>query len=166
MGTTYRSLLTWGIRTTAVELVPSVKKAYGFYHADAEEVLKNPLGRVVIDDGRRFLKRTSDTFDVVTIDPPPPVEAAGSSLLYSTEFYELIKKRLSPQWILQIWFPGGKSPESQAIARSLEISFPYVKVYWSVSGEGLHFLASMQPMTRAPPGSSNFAHAGGRSKGS
>jgi spermidine synthase len=146
MGTTYRSLLSWGIRTTAVELVPSVKKAFGYYHEDAEQVLQNPLGRVVIDDGRRFLKRTSDTFDVVTIDPPPPVEAAGSSLLYSTEFYTLLKKRLAPGGILQQWFPGGEGPEAQAIARSLTTSFPYVRVYRSLTGEGLHFLASMEPL--------------------
>jgi predicted membrane-bound spermidine synthase len=146
MGTTYRSLLSWGVQTTAVELVPSVKKAFGFYHADADEVLRNPLGTIVIDDGRRFLKRTSDTFDVVVIDPPPPVEAAGSSLLYSTEFYELLKSRMSPNGIFQQWFPGGEGPEAQAIARSLVASFPYVRVYWSLAGEGLHFLASMQPL--------------------
>ncbi len=146
MGTTYRSLLSWGIKTTAVELVPSVKKAFVYYHADAEEVLKNPLGQVVVDDGRRYLKRTSDSFDVVTIDPPPPVEAAASSLLYSTEFYTLLKKRLAPGGILQQWFPGGEGPEAEAIARSLAASFPHVRVYRSLTGEGLHFLASMEPL--------------------
>lgn len=147
MGTTYRSLLTWGIRTTAVELVPSVKDAFGYYHADAGQILNNPLGRIVIDDGRRFLKRTSDSFDVVTIDPPPPVEAAGSSLLYSTEFYGILQKRLSPGGILQQWFPGGEGPEAQAIGRSLKVAFPYVRVYRSLVGEGLLFLASREPLS-------------------
>ena len=54
MGTTYRSALSWDIDTTAVELVPSVKNAFGFYHRDAARVLNNPKGRIVIDDGRRF----------------------------------------------------------------------------------------------------------------
>ena len=54
MGTTYRALLTWGIKTTAVELVPSVKKAFPYYHADAGAVLQNPNGQIVVDDGRRF----------------------------------------------------------------------------------------------------------------
>ena len=35
MGTTFRSAMSWDIDTTAVELVPSVTKAFGFYHADA-----------------------------------------------------------------------------------------------------------------------------------
>ena len=92
------------------------------------------------------MKRTSDYFDVVTIDPPPPVEAAGSSLLYSTEFYALLKKRLTPNGILQQWFPGNEGPEAQAIARSLSLSFPYIRVYRSLDNEGFHFLASMQPL--------------------
>src|SRR5262249_55809825 len=80
MGTTYRSALSWDVDTTAVELIPDVPKAFGYYHADAAEVVKNPKGRIVIDDGRRFLNRTQEKYDVVVIDPPPPIEAAGSSL--------------------------------------------------------------------------------------
>ena len=146
MGTTYRSALSWNIKTTAVELVPSVKDAFGYYFADAGTILKNPKGKIIIDDGRRFLIRTNETFDVITIDPPPPVEAAGSSLLYSEEFYNLIKKRLTERGIVQQWFPGGETKILQAVARSLSNSFPYVKVFKSVEGWGFHFLASMNPI--------------------
>src|SRR5207248_972183 len=58
MGTTYRSALSWDVDTTTVELVPSVKDAFGFYHQDAARVLNNSKGHIVIDDGRRYLKRT------------------------------------------------------------------------------------------------------------
>jgi len=61
-------------------------------------------GRIIIDDGRRFLMRTREKFDVIIIDPPPPVEAAGTSLLYSTEFYALAKQHLQPGGILQPGF--------------------------------------------------------------
>ena len=95
----------------------------------------------------RFVHQGLRDFDVVTIDPPPPVEAAGSSLLYSTQFYTLLKTRLSPNGILQQWFPGGEGPEAQAIGRSLERSFPYVKVYQSMWGDAsYHFLASTSPI--------------------
>ena len=107
MGTSYRSALSWDADTTVVELVPSVPKAFGYYHADAAEVLKNPKGHIVIDDGRRFLKRTPLKFDVIATDPPPPLQAAGSSLLYSQEFCDLIKQHLKPKGIAQIWLPAG-----------------------------------------------------------
>lgn len=146
MGTTYRSALSWNIKVTAVELVPSVKDALGYYFADAGLMLKNPNAKIIIDDGRRFLNRTNETFDVITIDPPPPVEAAGSSLLYTQEFYNLIKKRLKEGGILQQWFPGGEIKIMQAVARSLSNSFSYVRVYIPIEGWGFHFLASMSPI--------------------
>jgi len=145
MGTTYRSLLSWNIRSQAVELVPSVRDAFPYYHADAEAVLANPKGQIVIDDGRRFLNRTAETYDVIVIDPPPPLEAAGSSLLYSKEFHEAVRRHLKPGGIFQSWFPGGEERVEFAIARSLVRVFPYVRAYRSVDGTGLHYLASMTP---------------------
>ena len=109
-------------------------------------MLKNPKGRIVIDDGRRFLKRTTGKFDVITIDPPPPIEAAGSSLLYSEEFYDLIKSHLKEGGILQQWFPYGELRILQAVARSLSNEFPYIRVYKSVESWGFHFIASMGPV--------------------
>ncbi|MDI6742202.1 MAG: fused MFS/spermidine synthase [Smithella sp.] len=146
MGTTYRSALSWDIRVIAVELVPSVKDAFGYYFADAETIMKNPKGKIIVDDGRRFLNRTKETFDIITIDPPPPLEAAGSSLLYSEEFYRSVKTRLKPNGILQQWFPCGEFKILQAIARSLTNSFEHVRVFRSVEGWGLHFLASASPI--------------------
>jgi len=146
MGTTYRSLLSWEIQATAVELVPSVKEAFSYYFDDAAAILSNPKGQIVIDDGRRFLRRTDQTFDVITIDPAPPAEAAGSSLLYSEQFYSLVKARLKPGGILQQWFAVGEDRIQQAVARSLANSFPYVRAYPSVAGWGHHFLASMSPI--------------------
>jgi spermidine synthase len=77
---------SWNIDTTAVELVPAVPRLFPYFHSNAAQVLNSPLAHVEIYDGRRYLERTQQQFDVVTIDPPPPVESAGSSLLYSKEF--------------------------------------------------------------------------------
>ena len=144
MGTTYRSLMSWNIAATGVELVPSVPRLFWYYHADSSELLRSPLSHIVIDDGRRYLERTSEQYDVITIDPPPPVEAAGTSLLYSKEFYSTIKERLSPGGILQQWLPRGDAVIQAAVARALNESFPYVRVFHSFDGRGFHFLASNQ----------------------
>ncbi len=151
MGTTFRSALSWGAPATAVELVPSVPSLFGYFHADGPELLRSPLARVVIDDGRRFLERSTERFDVITIDPPPPVEAAGSSLLYSKEFYAIAKAHLSEDGILQQWFPSDDPVVLAAVARALEESFPHVRAFRSVEGWGWHFLASTRPLPRLSP---------------
>jgi spermidine synthase len=161
MGTTYRSVISWGIPGTAVELVPSVPKLFHFYHPDAEKVLASPLSHVVIDDGRRFLERSTQKFDAIIIDPPPPVSAAGSSLLYSEEFYRLAQQHMSDGAILQQWLPGTGKVEAASVARAIAESFPYARVFPAIDPYGWHFLASMHPIPvrtaeqlaqRMPPG--------------
>ena len=146
IGTTFRSLHSWGIPVTAVELVPSVPRLFYFFHSDAPEVLKSPLSHIVIDDGRRYLERTTQQYDVITIDPPPPVEAAGSSLLYSEDFYTVIRQRLRPGGILQQWLPIGDPEDVAAVALALRRSFPYVRVFAFGKNWGFHFLASDRPL--------------------
>lgn len=146
MGTTFRSLASWSIDTTAVELVPSVPKLFGYFHADGPALLQRPNARVVIDDGRRFLHRARRSFDVITVDPPPPVEAAGSSLLYTREFYALARRRLAPDGIVQAWLPGGDPVVVSSFTRAIVESFPHVRVFGSVEDFGVHFLASDAPI--------------------
>jgi spermidine synthase len=148
MGTTHRSMLSWGIPSTAVELVPSVVSVFPFFHANAAEVLRSPLSRVVVNDGRFYLERSAGLYDVIVLDPPPPVEAAASSLLYSKEFYAIARLHLRPDGILQQWFPGGdRDPAILAsVAKALQQSFPYVRAFHSIEGWGYHFLASASPI--------------------
>ncbi len=147
MGTTFRSLVSWGIRATAVELVPSVPELFGYFHEDAAKVLAAPNARVVIDDGRRFLERSTERFDVITLDPAPPMSAAGASFLFSEEFYSAAKERLSPDGIVQQWFLYPLEPiVLSAFAKALKNSFPYVRVFRSLEGWGYHCLASRKPI--------------------
>jgi predicted membrane-bound spermidine synthase len=146
MGTTFRSALSWGIPITAVDLVPSVPKLFHFFHADAAQVLASPLAHIVVDDGRHYLEHNPARYDIIMIDPPPPVEAAGSSLLYSQDFYAVVKKRLQPGGILAQWLPSGDGAVQASVARALKNSFSYVRVFPSVEHWGWHFLASDRPI--------------------
>jgi spermidine synthase len=146
MGTTFRSLRTWDIPVTVVELVPSVPRLFSYFHDDASAVLSSPMSHVVIDDGRRYLERTPQQYDVITIDPPPPVEAAGSSLLYSENFYSVVRQHLRPGGILQQWLPAGDAEDKAAVALALSRSFRYVRVFAFGQDWGFHFLASEQPL--------------------
>jgi spermidine synthase len=158
MGTTFRSLLAWDIEATAVELVPSVPDLFWYYHADARDLARSPKARIVIDDGRRLLERSPHRYDVITIDPPHPPEAAGSSLLYTREFYAVARARLREGGILQQWIPKTDAATIASVARALGESFPHVRVFPVVVRHpeldvlGLHFLASDRAIPRVAPG--------------
>lgn len=146
MGTTFRSLHSWGIPVTVVELVPSVPRMFSYYHADGDQILHSPLAHIVVDDGRRYLERTTDQFDVITIDPPPPVAAAGSGLLYSEEFYRVAKRRLRPGGILQQWLPADEEDVTlvSSVSRSVRNSFRYARSFWDEFG--IHYIGSDSPI--------------------
>jgi spermidine synthase len=151
MGTTFRSMLSWGIDVTVVELVPSVPKLFGYFHPDGPALLNSPRAHVVIDDGRRYLERSNEQFDVIAADPPPPIGAPASSLLYSQEFYSILKPHLRTGGIVQVWCPGGDNATMASIAKSLKNAFPYVRGFMGIEGWGVHFLASMQPIALPSP---------------
>lgn len=148
MGTSFRSMRRWGIDTTAVELVPSVPELFGEFHPDGPALLESPEARVVIDDGRRFLEYDDGSYDVIVIDPPPPIEAAGSSLLYSVEFYQAAKRRLAPGGIVQQWIPGAEPRVLVAMVRAFDASFAHRVAYRGLDGWGWHLLGSDRPIPR------------------
>ena len=118
-----------GIPVTAVDLVPSVPKLFHYFHPDAAQVVASPDAHIVVDDGRHYLERNPARYDVIIIDPPPPVEAAGSSMLYSQDFYAVAQERLQPGGILAQWLPPADHAVQASVARALKNSFPYVYVY-------------------------------------
>jgi len=53
-------------------------------------------------DARRYLQETNDRFDVVIIDLVEPLEEGPACLLYTREFYQLVKERLNPDGIMSV----------------------------------------------------------------
>lgn len=149
MGTTFRAALSWQVETTVVDLIPSVPDLFAYFHADADSLVRLPYARVVVDDGRRFLRRDRGMYDVIVIDPPPPAPAVSSSLLYSIEFYRLVKQHLRAGGVMQQWVPAGAGDAIQAsILRSVMSIFRHTRTFRSIDGRGLHILGSDAELLR------------------
>jgi spermidine synthase len=154
MGTTYRSAVAHGGNVTVVELVAEVVEALDYFYEDADRVRAYPRGRIVVNDGRNFLKLTPKTFDVITIDPPPPIDAAGVNNLYSREFLELARAHLKPGGIMAGWIPlpgtlAGVETQEEVVRLVTTFSdvFAYAYAYPGVARSGIHVLGSDQPIT-------------------
>jgi spermidine synthase len=103
-GQTAHALRTENAATvTAVDVNPAVFRFLRHFPSNGD-LLHAPNVRAVTMDGRAWLRRTSQTYDVITLEPMPPL-FAGTNALYSVEFYELIASRLRPGGIAAQWFP-------------------------------------------------------------
>lgn len=86
-----------------VDLSPAVFRAAPAFPSN-EGVLADPAVRAITMDGRAFLRRTSERYDVITLEPMAP-NFAGTNQLYSREFYALAKRRLTPTGVVAQWVP-------------------------------------------------------------
>ena len=133
--------------TDAVELVPSVPKMFGFYYPDADAVLADPNGRVIVTDGRNHLELTNDRFDIIVTDPPPPIESSGASVISSKEYYEAGRDHLTPDGIMMQWVPyGGPADEFHDHIRTFAAVFPQVTLVKGAGGYGIYMLGSAAPI--------------------
>ena len=125
MGTTFRSAATYpGLEVDAVDIVPEVFRCFDSYHPDTAELLGRPNLRLHADDGRNFLLIHREPYDIITIDPPPPLHSAGTVNLYTREFFELCKSRLTPNGVLCLWMPPGPEGEMLMVMKTFRDVFP------------------------------------------
>ena len=151
MGSAYRAALNAGLVADVVELVPSVPFMFGSFYPDADAVLANPNGHVIIADGRNHVELTDKTYDIIIVDPPPPIESAGVSVISSLEFYQAALARLNPGGVMMQWVPYGQSlDEFKAHVRTYSAVFPHVIIAFGPGGYGFFMLGSAQPIAFDP----------------
>jgi spermidine synthase len=81
-------------------LVPRVVSEYFSEHNFA--VVQNPKVTVHIDDARHYLFTTDEKFDAITSDPLDPW-VKGAAMLYTREFFELVKAHLNPGGVVTLF---------------------------------------------------------------
>lgn len=83
-------------------------------------------------DARRYLEERDRKFDIIYSDLTEPAEEGPSRLLFTREFYDMVKTRLNPGGILAVQ-SGGFSLDyltiHAAIRNTLELSFSAVRSY-------------------------------------
>ncbi len=87
---------------------------------------------VVYADARKYIQETKEKFDVALIDLADPVEEGPAQLLYTSEFYQLVKNKLKPGGIMAV--QSGQSgwinlDNYVAINRTLKSIFKIVRPY-------------------------------------
>ena len=151
MGSAFRTSLNAGVSTDAVELVPSVPGMMRWFYDDADAVLADPRGKVTVADGRNHVELTDQTYDFIVVDPPPPIESSGVSVISTLEFYEASKARLTPDGVMVQWVPYGQTQdEFLAHVRSFLAVFANVRVIAGAGGYGFYVIGSDGPVDVDP----------------
>jgi spermidine synthase len=90
---------------TICELEPKVPPTSSKYFAPYDNnVLHDPRTRMVYDDGRHFLRTTTEKFDIIASDPLD-VWVKGTAGIYSADYFEEVKRHLNPGGYFTLYVP-------------------------------------------------------------
>ncbi|MBI3565118.1 MAG: hypothetical protein HY079_07980, partial [Elusimicrobia bacterium] len=148
-GNTVRAAALMAERVDGVELVGDVARRMTVFHPDLAGHLARPGRRVFVEDGRDFLLRSKDRWDVIVVDAAPPLYSAGTVNLYTLEFLRLARAHLAEGGVFALWLPT-RSFESDywRILSGVATAFPHVAVWNQYSTNGFLVLAAERPLER------------------
>jgi spermidine synthase len=122
---------------TIAEIEPLVPKVVSTYFSQHNfDVVRNPKVHVRIDDARHFVETTAEKFDAVTSDPLDPW-VKGAAMLYTVEFFEMVKQRLNRGGVVTLFvqlYESNTEAVKSEIGTFLDV-FPN-GIVWGNTNEG------------------------------
>ncbi len=110
----------------------------------------DPRIRIIIKDARRYLARTTEKYDVILVNVPPPV-TAQINRYYTAAFFRMAKTHLNAGGVISLRLPASQNYLGEEetginglIYATLASVFPHVLI---VPGEKNYFLASEEPLS-------------------
>jgi spermidine synthase len=122
---------------TIAEIEPLVPKVVSTYFAEHNfNVINNKKVHVQLDDARHYLMTTKEKFDAITSDPLDPW-VKGAAMLYTREFFEIVKAHLNPGGVVTLFvqlYESNTAAVKSEIATFME-AFPN-GVVWGNTQDG------------------------------
>jgi len=134
-GATLREVLSHQTITRAVmadidaEVIALCQKYLPEHGRGAFEDKRTELLRV---DARDYLAECEEKFDIIIIDLPDPIEEGPAYLLYTREFYQIVRDRLTDNGIISVQAGSASLTELlnlTAVNNTLKSVFPLVCAY-------------------------------------
>ncbi|MFA8344450.1 MAG: fused MFS/spermidine synthase [Rhodothermaceae bacterium] len=135
-GSTVGSILTHDVeKVTCVEMSNEVIEASVHFNDVNKNCLEDPRLNLVVEDALTYLKLSKEKYDVIISEPSNPW-IAGIGNLFSKEYFNLCKSKLSEDGIMVQWFHLYElnNEISQMVISTFKHEFPEVQI-WS----SLHF---------------------------
>lgn len=129
------------------EIEPEVVEvAKNYFSAENYRVLDNPKTHLSIGDGRNYLLTTDELFDIITSEPSNPW-IAGEGNLFTKEFFELGKDRLTQDGVFFQWLYlyNLRPSEVKSIVKTFSEVFPYTQIWTSTNTVDLFLAGKKEP---------------------
>jgi spermidine synthase len=135
-------------RIHAVELVAEQVEAARLYDVENRGVLDRPGVRLTIEDGRNYLLRSAERYDIITADATHPINSS-SWALFTHEFYTMVREHLADNGVFVQWLPFHDLSERdyRDIIHTFQSVFPHTTL-WYTGATHSFLVATPYPLTR------------------
>jgi predicted membrane-bound spermidine synthase len=129
-----------------VELEPAIDEMADRCRELNWDVLNNPKVRRINNDGREFVLTTPNQYDVIISEPSNPYRA-GVAALYTTEFYEAVRRRLKPGGLFIQWLQAYEvdALTVHTVVATARSAFDHVEL-WQTLSVDLQLICSATPI--------------------
>jgi spermidine synthase len=113
--------------------------------------LDDPRLHLIIQDGKNFVRLTDKTYDIIYSGPIHPQSNQGSAALYTKDFFEDCRKRLTPGGIHCVWLPMHIPPEDfKVIVKTFQQVYPHSSMWLTTCTPNTimhtHLIGSNEPL--------------------
>lgn len=129
-----------GVSVDVVELSSAVVGGASFFNHINFDLLRRPNVTLLVDDGRNYLLTTRKKYDVITADIILP-RHAGAGVLYSREYFELVRRALNDEGLVLQWNGATDDTTYRLILRTFVSVFPHTTLW----ADGTLMLGSLEP---------------------
>ena len=150
MGLTSHSITQHGVKVDAIELSNGVLSAARKYFTHVNEnVFENPLFNYKLNDGRNHILMTKTKYDMISTGIIHPLVSAGSSNIYTADFYRLCRRILTEDGIMCQWVPLHRLPEEhyKMIVRTFIEVFPETTLWYKYTPDFVILIGTREPLS-------------------
>ena len=151
MGLTSYSITQHGVQVEAVELSRGVISAARkhFTHVNGNVFEKKNLFNYTINDGRNHILMTKTKYDMISTGIIHPLVSAGSSNIYTADFYRLCRRILTEDGVMCQWVPLHRLPEThyKMIVRTFIEVFPETTLWYKYTPDFVILIGTSKPLT-------------------
>lgn len=133
-------------QVVCAEISESVITGSKHFQALSTHVNTTPNVHLLYEDGKNFLKHYKGKLDIISSDTMLKKGSAGNSVMYSKEYYELCRDKLSEDGLFIQWVPlylGGSI--HRIVLNTIRDVFPHTTL-WYVGDEALVHISSITPL--------------------
>lgn len=126
-------------KVDCLEIVPAEVDAIPYFKEVNKDILNNPKFCLEIQDARNYLLAAQENYDIIESDAVHP----GLNInIFTREYFQLCKERLSENGIFSTWLPLFylSEPNLKILLKTFQSVFPYVTVWYSPNYHNRHAL--------------------------